>query len=110
MLYDWATNHKTTIILNAGMHKDLQELKSIFESCNHDLPWAHFNESEEALNSALTNVSIVVPGHIIQASRFQSAAQVKEREAFDVFVVPPKGANEVEQFLIDNLARYRLMS
>lgn len=68
VLYDWANNHKTVIVLNGGMSKDLQELKR-FLSANsttkeNHFPWAYFNESEEALSCALTNVGIVVPERV----------------------------------------------
>ena len=40
LLIDWATNHKTTIVLNGGMSGSLQELVTLFESEDNPYPWA----------------------------------------------------------------------
>lgn len=61
MLFDWADNHKTTVVLNGGIQTDLMELQAIFSSKDNPYPWAYFNESKEAANGCLTNVGIIVP-------------------------------------------------
>jgi hypothetical protein len=61
---EWAGIHKTTILLNGGMEKSLKDLLPIFFSKDNPYPWASFNESEEALNGTLTNVSIILPKKI----------------------------------------------
>lgn len=69
MLYNWVNKYKTTILLNGGMKKDLEGLKS-FLSANSNpkgenkLPWSYFNESSEALGGCITNVCIIVPERI----------------------------------------------
>ena len=64
--------HETMILLNGGMQKDLQALVDLLTQADdddlNDFPWADFREAEEALNGALTNVSIVLPERIFKYS------------------------------------------
>jgi len=60
-LMDWASLHKTTIVLNGGMSGDLLELEQLLSSEDNPYPWSSFRESEYALNGALTSVGIVLP-------------------------------------------------
>lgn len=64
ILLDWATNHKTTIVLNGGYSEELRRLIEFFDTSENPYPWAFFNESKEALDGALTCVGIVIPEHI----------------------------------------------
>ena len=61
VIYDWAENHKTTIILNGGFSSNLEVILNALNVYKCELPYASFYESKEALNSALTNVSIIIP-------------------------------------------------
>ena len=61
---EWAMNYKTIIRLDGGMHSNLVELKSLLESPDNCYPWSYFNESEEALAGAMTNVGIILPFYI----------------------------------------------
>jgi hypothetical protein len=61
---EWATDHKTTILLNGGMQSDLRDIISHFQKQDNPYPWEYFRESHDALNAALTNVSIVLPEKI----------------------------------------------
>lgn len=68
MLYDWATNHKTTICLNGGY---LSNMKSILLHLTHDdnpFPFASFRESDEAMGGMLTNIAIVLPQYIYETA------------------------------------------
>jgi hypothetical protein len=66
ILWDWARNHKTMVVLNGGNTKDLRELylQIRYLGDNLNLPYSAFNEDEASLNSALTCVGIVVPENI----------------------------------------------
>lgn len=73
---EWSKNHKTMILLNAGMMGDLAKLVQFLDSCNDRYPHASFREDEYALNGALTNVCVVLPYqmyelnyHIMQFSK-----------------------------------------
>jgi len=61
ILFDWANNHKTTIILNGGDHNNLDDIYGIIESLANltTLPFAVFHE--EGVNDAITSVGIIVP-------------------------------------------------
>lgn len=67
---EWIENHKTIVVLNGGMSKDLlvwQEFLS--RPANSNLAWAAFSESEEALNGAITNIALVLPPRMYEYSR-----------------------------------------
>ncbi len=67
ILYNWANNYKTTIVLNGGMQGDLEEAIKVFDTKDNPYPWAFFKESEYALGGALTNVGIILPEKIYNA-------------------------------------------
>lgn len=66
-LWDWAKNHKTTIVLSGGMQCHLEEILTLLESKYNPYPWASFCEAEFSLNGALTNVGIILPERIFNA-------------------------------------------
>jgi hypothetical protein len=69
-LYDWASDHKTMICLNAGMQSVLEEIKTQFEDSRNKFPWASFYEEPGAVSPVhtLTNVCIVLPEKIYDNS------------------------------------------
>lgn len=70
-LYEWANNHKTMIVLNGGMQQDLHALNDQLVEIVYDLalPYATFRESQEALNGAMTSISVVVPDCLYNAAK-----------------------------------------
>lgn len=69
VLLDWATYHKTTVVLNGGMHDQLMELLALLEKWENEeeyevLPFAPF--FEPGVNNALTSISIVMPQDAIE--------------------------------------------
>lgn len=73
ILYEWAKNHQTMILLNAGYGSEINDLVEMFSSADNRYPWASFNESQEALNGAITTVGIILPEKI-----FIGAKQIRE--------------------------------
>lgn len=65
---DWATNHKTVILLEGGFHQDLLEISDLFDDIIHDYPWAEFREDEETLALSYTAVGIILPERIYKAA------------------------------------------
>lgn len=61
---EWATNHKTIIVLNGGMQSDLRSWVGLLSTTTHPHAWAEFEEAEEALNGALTNIALVLPEYV----------------------------------------------
>jgi hypothetical protein len=79
MLHDWATNHKTIIVVNGGMSDvsmlppdntynnlsetfTLEAAAELFKSPENTFPWASFYEP--SINNALTCVGIILPEEI----------------------------------------------
>lgn len=69
MLYEWANEHKTTIVLNGGYAENLYRLVGVLADINNPYPWAYFKESKEALGGVLTNVGIILPQKIFNFSK-----------------------------------------
>ena len=100
MLFDWATNHKTTIVLNGGMQKDLFDIITILNK--NIYPFAWFKEEQDALNMALTNVGVILPSFIYDAPTAYS-------DCFEDYVVDNK-LSEGQMDLIIALQSKRLMN
>lgn len=75
---DWATDHKTIIVLEGGFHDDLKKICELFlhgvggkrPGANpSDFPWAHFSEDEETMNGMMTCVGIILPERIYGAAK-----------------------------------------
>lgn len=64
--YDnWASDHKTIILLNGGNDKDLRELLTFFNMSNPYL-YGSFCEDQQSLNGAMTCVGIILPENIYE--------------------------------------------
>ncbi len=72
ILVDWATKHKTSILLNAGYSSTLRNIYKELSDFDNPYPFAKFHESEEALDNALTCVCIVIPAAI-----YETASEVR---------------------------------
>ena len=68
-LYTWAREHKTMILLNAGYSEELRSLISFFNTTENPYPWSLFKEGEDALDGALTCVSIILPEAVYEAAK-----------------------------------------
>jgi len=64
MVFDWAHNHKTTIVLNGGYAEHLKDLAKFLHTSFNPYPWSYFRESAEALGGCFTNVGIILPEKI----------------------------------------------
>lgn len=73
MLWSWAENHKTMIVLNGGMNTDIQEIFYIMEQLEHThlgiMPFVGFREDEKSLGNILTSVGVVVPQRLYEAKK-----------------------------------------
>jgi hypothetical protein len=75
-LWEWASNHKTMILLNGGGSSNIQGLVDFFRKGENILPWAEFNEEADALNGALTTVGIILPEKIYKMSELMRKGDV----------------------------------
>lgn len=82
MLYEWAKNHKTMIVLNGGNARAISSL-SLF--CNNyiDLPGVVFNEDEDSLGRAITCFGIVVPQRIYDCPDPETMLSANEKHFYD---------------------------
>lgn len=78
---DWARDHKTIIVLNAGAQKELQSWVEFLTPLTHPYAWAQFHEEEGALNGALTNVALVLPERIYNYARTVTRARDDQNSA-----------------------------
>jgi len=60
ILYDWADNHKTEIMLNPGVSGDLENLLYLLQDPTNFYPWTEFHEDEYSLKGVMTAISIVL--------------------------------------------------
>jgi hypothetical protein len=65
LLYKWAADHKTIILLNGGNTADLNELADFFlDSDENPYPYGYFKEDKQSLNESITSVGIILPAEI----------------------------------------------
>lgn len=106
MLFDWANNHKTTIVVNGGKSGDLNgilELLQRVEVYGGGYPFAYFKETEEALNGALTNVGVILSERIFNF--------VKDRNKYEAMSTEhTHDLTEIEIELAERVAKCKLMN
>ena len=66
VLYAWASQSVTKILLNGGNQKNLEILYDVIHELagNLGFPCAKFYEDQDSLGGALTSVGVIVPEHI----------------------------------------------
>jgi len=88
-LDDWASLHKTIIVLNGGYSQHIQALHLLMSE-QSEYPFAQFRESDEALDGALTAVGIVIPERIYDTARQLREMNGAERAYLAKFRSPTK--------------------
>lgn len=68
-LWDWAVEHKTMVLLNAGYADEIRSLIDLFNNPRNPYPWAEFREEQASLDGALTTVGIILPPEIYSVSK-----------------------------------------
>jgi peptidyl-tRNA hydrolase len=113
-LLEWASDHKTIIVLNAGYGDELYKLYELFEKESNPYPWAHFHESKEALDGAFTCIGILLPDRIYETAQVCRDERFRPQmlNVYDDWRVSkhnlPDDLTSWECELIDNLNNYRL--
>lgn len=82
VLYDWAKNHKTSIILNGGNHEGLMNvLETVGRlATNLDLPYTSFYEDLQSLNGMLTCVGLIVPEPVYTLSAMMRSGATEQEQ------------------------------
>ncbi len=73
---EWATYHKTVVLLNAGYGEEIHDLVRFFHSVENEFPWAPFSEEEASLSGAITCVGILLPQRIYDISKILRKREV----------------------------------
>lgn len=66
----WASQDQTIMCMNGGYAEALEGWVDFLEDGDNKFAWGYFHESREALNGALTNVSIIVPERIYNIAHY----------------------------------------
>lgn len=78
---EWAENHKTMILLNAGYADEILSLEQLFSSKDNPYPYAMFREEEASLNNAPTSIGIILPERIYNTAAAIRKDRTPNREA-----------------------------
>lgn len=78
MLNNWASEHKTMILLNGGYSETIRDLYMFFTNNENSYPFDYFTESGPALDGALTCTGIILPEKI-----YEAAAIIRGRDGSD---------------------------
>jgi hypothetical protein len=106
MVLEWASDHKTMVLLNGGNSADLAELYTFFNTAENPFPFAKFHEDEQSLNGALTYVGIILPARIYDLSAKMRALPA-EGQTFEELLVLEK-CTSFENELIYKLNQFGL--
>lgn len=77
MLYDWATNHETAVVLNGGDRHNLARIYELISGINK-FPFATF--IEDGVSESITNISLVLPTDLcehIQTIREEGSLDIR---------------------------------
>lgn len=107
-LLDWANNHKTMILLNAGYSEELRRLIEFFDTNDNPYPWASFNEGQDALDGALTCVGIVVPEKVYELSSYIRIPPEVGSEGWEHYQRFKNSSSMYDLFLAERLNEYGL--
>lgn len=113
---EWAYKHKTIVILNGGMEKDLWDLYEFLDTNDNPFMWDYFQESKEAANEALTNISIILPERIFNFKKNMPNRYKNRWYSFFFKIYTPefieyiKSFTKFERELGERVSKCRLMN
>lgn len=93
MLWDWAKNDKTMIVLNGGANADIDEISETLynlrgHSIINNMPMACFEEDEQSLGGIRTAVGIVVPDFYYNAVKTRNDAYTWTTSNEQLYIAP----------------------
>lgn len=80
ILKEWASDHKTMVVLNGGDNFALQDLTEFLCDKQNNMPWAHWRESEGALGGSSTAVSIIPDTATFKLIRMYKKGEIQLKE------------------------------
>lgn len=75
MVDEWADYHKTFIVLNGGMHVEMQKVLELTKASGY--PFEVFHESKEALDGIMTAIVVVLPEDVFGLRREEDFGGVR---------------------------------
>lgn len=116
MYTDWATNHKTVVLLNGGNQQSLYDLWAMFDHPANPYPISYFQEDEQSLNNALTCVGIILPEKIYEGANLLRDRRSNVRRVSDGVNIIVSGNGEIYEHeyttweieMMQRLIQYRL--
>lgn len=103
-LTEWASLHKTIILLNAGYSSEIHALDVFFSNEDNPYPWAKFNEGEDALDGALTDIGIILPERIYLLSSICRHPNFSFKSVKNGLWVPRLSPAPINEFSKETLA------
>lgn len=87
----WATDHKTFIVLNGGNHQSLCKTANVLARLSDDFASAEFYEDEDSLGGLLTCVGVVLPKSIFSAEIYTKLVWSNQQQrVMQIQSVPPR--------------------
>lgn len=84
LMKKWLEEDKTMIVLNGGGQRDLMDVLALLKEKN--LPYAYFNEEQDALNGALTCVGFVLSAKNVETIQLLRNSELNPEEIDDLLV------------------------
>ena len=82
VMTEWATDHKTIIVLNGGAAQDIKDIAAqltvLSSSVNFVMPVGRFHEDEYSLDGTMTCTGAIIPSIIYNALNQRAALQKLE--------------------------------
>ncbi len=86
-LWEWAENHKTMVLLNAGYGDEIRSLVEMFDTRRNPYPWVDFHEGQDSLDGALTCVGIILPEKIYHTGAHLRSLSWRDRADAIAYVI-----------------------
>lgn len=111
LLWEWAEEHETIIVLDAGYSEEIDSLANFFAHGDNPYPWTLYNESQAALNGAATCAMIILPEEVFKTAEKVRKGKYKPDKDVEDDTVEKRLEREFGSWkgqLIKRLNQYRL--
>ena len=80
MLFKWANDHKTIIVLNGGTKENIQNIfNELWLNADLNLPYDKFHEDEDSLGGIVTCCGIIVPEEMYETIQTEEGDYYNEQ-------------------------------
>jgi hypothetical protein len=101
ILFEWAQNHKTMVVLNGGNSENVLAIyAALCRLCDElEYPYGVFKEDTASLNSAYTCTGVIVPEKIYKYNEYEQERHRLEAGPLGTFGINPITLNTAEKEL-----------